>query len=156
MRRVALRGIRADVVRFVLSFASATGPVIVRWAGGAVLALHGLIHLMGVVLLWKLGQPGDLRYADMSPVAGSVAGLAVGVVWLAGAALFVFAAALLVSSRSGWRAAALAAVVLSVPVLGPSASMASAGLVVDAAVLLFVILTSGSARPVPHQPVQES
>lgn len=117
----------------------------VRRAGAAVLAGHGLIHLMGVALLWKLGQPGGLRFADMSPIPGSAAGLAVGAVWLSAAALFVWAAWLLVARRPRWRTAALAAVVVSVPVLGPSASMAAAGLVLDAVILLFVILTWGPA-----------
>ena len=124
----------------------------VRRAGGAVLAGHGLIHLMGVALLWKLGQPGELRYADMSPVPGSAAGVAVGVLWLSAAALFGWAAWLFVAGRPRWRVAALAAVVVSVPVLGPSASMAAAGLALDALILLVVILTWGPAPQVSqHQ-----
>jgi len=108
-----------------------------RRAGGAVLAGHGL--------MWKLGQPGELRYADMSPVPGSAAGLAVGVVWLSAAALFGWAAWLFVAGRPRWRVAALAAVVVSVPVLGPSAAMAAAGLALDALILLVVVLTWGPA-----------
>lgn len=130
--------------------------VIASWAGGAVLFFHGLIHLMGVQLLWKLGQPGELRYAEMSPVPGSAAGLAVGVVWLASTVLFVLAAWLLITGRARWRAVALAAVALSVPVLGPSASMASVGLAVDAVVLLVVVLTPAFPRRQPNQPSQES
>jgi hypothetical protein len=67
---------------------------------------------------------------------------------LTSAALFVLAAGLLVVHRPRWRAVALAAVVVSVPVLLPSASIAPAGLAVDAAVLLFVIATWRSARRV--------
>ena len=124
-----------------------------RRAGGVVLAGHGLIHLMGVALMWKLGQPGELRYADMSPVPGSAAGLAVGVVWLSAAALFGWAAWLFVAGRPRWRVAALAAVVVSVPVLGPSAAMAAAGLALDALILLVVVLTWGPA-PLVSQPQQ--
>ena len=127
-----------------------------RWAGGGVLLVHGVIHLMGVALMWKLGQPGELRYADMAPAPGSGAGLAVGAVWLTCAALFVLSGALVATRHARWRAVALAAVVLSVPVLGPSASMAAVGLAADGVILLAVILT-WPARQIPgHQPGQES
>jgi hypothetical protein len=36
-------------------------------AAAVVIAAHGLVHLMGVSLLWKLGEPGQLRYADAVP-----------------------------------------------------------------------------------------
>ena len=138
----------------------AASPAIAVWAGGALLAAHGLIHLMGVAIFWHLAEPGGLRYGDVSPLPGSMAGLLVGAVWLACAALFVLAAGLLVAHRARWRAAALAAVVLSVPVLGPLASMAPLGLALDGVILLVVILTWGSARRVPQpqqqQPGQES
>ncbi|HEY5247431.1 MAG TPA: hypothetical protein VIJ15_03140 [Dermatophilaceae bacterium] len=138
------------------SRAQPAASLIARWAGGAVLAGHGLIHLMGVALLWELGQPGELRYADMSPVPGSAAGILAGVVWLTGAALFTWAAALLVARRLRWRAAALAALAVSVPVLGPAASMTSVGLALDGVILLVVVLTSGPTRQVPqHTPGQE-
>jgi hypothetical protein len=35
------------------------------------LALHGLVYLMGVDLLWKLGEPGDLTYEDAVPTPGT-------------------------------------------------------------------------------------
>ena len=47
-------------------------------AAGVVIAALGLVHLLGVALLWKLGQPGQLRYADAVPAPGqAVAGLVV-------------------------------------------------------------------------------
>ena len=92
----------------------------------------------------------------MTPAPGSVAGLAVGAVWLTCAALFVLSGALVATRHARWRAVALAAVVLSVPVLGPSASMAAVGLAADGVILLAVILT-WPARQIPaHQPGQES
>lgn len=42
-------------------------------AAAVVIAAHGLIHLMGMALLWKLGEPGGLRYADAMLVPGSAA-----------------------------------------------------------------------------------
>ena len=42
-------------------------------ATAVVITVHGLVHLMGVSLLWKLGEPGQLRYADAVPAPGTVA-----------------------------------------------------------------------------------
>ena len=86
-------------------------------AAAVVIAVHGLIHLMGVALLWKLGEPGGLRYADAVPAPGSAAAYVVGGLWLLAAVLFVTAAVLLVAGRAAWRMTALAAVVVSVPVI---------------------------------------
>jgi hypothetical protein len=72
-------------------------------AAAVVITAHGLIHLMGVALLWKLGQPGGLRYAPAVPAPGSTAGYVVGGLWLAAAVLFVTAAVLLAAGRAAWR-----------------------------------------------------
>ena len=109
-------------------------------AAAVVIAAHGLVHLMGVALLWKLGEPGGLRYADTAPVPGSAAAYLVGGLWLAAAVLFVAAAVLLVAGRSAWRMTALAAVVVSVPVIGLMPSQAVAGLVIDGLVLVLVLV----------------
>jgi len=45
-------------------------------AAAVVIAAHGLVHLVGVALLWKLGEPGQLRYADAESAPGSTAGRA--------------------------------------------------------------------------------
>jgi hypothetical protein len=111
---------------------------LLRVAAAAVLAGHGLIHLMGVALLWRWGEPGDLRYGDVSPAAGSVAGKLVGGLWLAATLLFLLTAVLVLTRRRAWRAAALLAAVVSIAVLLPSASIAPAGLIIDAAVLIAV------------------
>jgi hypothetical protein len=87
-------------------------------AAAVVIAMHGLLHLMGVALLWKLGQPGGLRYADAVPAPGSAAAYVVGGLWLLAAVLFVAAAVLLMARRAAWRITAFAAVVVSVPVIG--------------------------------------
>jgi hypothetical protein len=112
-----------------------------------VLIVHGLIHLLGVPLLWRLGQPGQLRYADAHPAPGSAGGLAVGSLWLVAGALFIAAAVLLVASRPAWRPVCVIAVLVSAPVLAMSASVAAAGLVIDAAVVVAVITSlRGKAR----------
>jgi hypothetical protein len=114
-----------------------------------VIAVHGLIHLMGVALLWKLSEPGGLRYADAAPAPGSAAAYVVGGLWLMAMVLFVAGAVLLVAGRAAWRMTALAAVVLSVLVIGLMPSQAVAGLVVDGLVLVVVTVSWLRARTVP-------
>jgi hypothetical protein len=117
-------------------------------AAAVVIAAHGLIHLMGVALLWKMGEPGGLRYADAVPASGSAAGYVVGGLWLLAAVLFVAAAVLLVTGRA-WRLTALAGVVVSAPVIGLMPAQAVAGLVVDGLVLAVVAGSWLHARTVP-------
>ncbi|RYV52948.1 hypothetical protein [Pengzhenrongella frigida] len=119
-----------------------------RRAGAAALAGHGLMHLVGVVLLWRLGEPGWLRFADVSPTPGSPAGLAVGVLCLVAAAAFVAAAAGVLLDRDWWHRVLLGAVVVSCGALLPSASSAAAGLVVDWIALVVAIMAGARvARP---------
>ena len=118
-------------------------------AAAVVIAVHGLIHLMGVELLCKLGQPGGLRYADAVPTPGSAAGYEVGGLWLLAAVLFVAAAVLLVAGRAAWRMTALAGVVVSVPVIGLMPGQAVRGPVIDGLVLAVVAVSWLRARAVP-------
>jgi hypothetical protein len=116
-------------------------------AAAVVIAAHGLVHLMGVALLWKLGEPGQLRYADAVPAAGSTGGYLAGGLWLVAAALFVTAAVLLATGRA-WRLYALAGVAVSAPVIGLAPGQAVAGLVVDGLVLVLVAASWLRARAV--------
>lgn len=113
------------------------------------IAVHGLIHLMGVALLWKLGETGQLRYADAVPAPGSAAGYAVGGLWLVATVLFVAAAVLLVAGRAAWRMTALAAVVVSASVIGLMPGQAVWGLAVDGLALVVVAVSWLRARAVP-------
>ncbi|MHA6794251.1 hypothetical protein ACVGVM_12200 [Pseudonocardia bannensis] len=105
------------------------------------MAGHGLLHLLGVVLLWGLAEPGALRFADNVPPAGSPVGALAGAGWLAATALFVLAAGLLSVRRRSWRVVALLAVAASVPFLAQMASAAGVGLVVDAVVAVAAVTT---------------
>jgi hypothetical protein len=116
-------------------------------AAAVVIAVHGLVHLMGVALSWKLGEPGQLRYAVLAP--GSAAGYLAGGLWLAAAVLFVTAAVLLVAGRAAWRITALAGVAVSAPVIGLAPGQAAAGLVVDGLVLVLVAVSWLRTRKVP-------
>ena len=115
-------------------------------ATAVVIAAHGLVHLMGVSLLWKLGEPGQLRYADAVPAPGTVAAELAGGLWLLAAVLFVAAAILLVAGRAAWRLAALAGVAISVPVIGLAPGQAAAGLAVDGLIVVLVVVSWLRAR----------
>lgn len=120
-----------------------------RRAGAALLLGHGLAHLIGVALLWNLGEPGWLRSVDLSPVPGSAAGLAVGALWLVAAAGFVAAGGAVLTGRPWWRVT-LGAVVVSCAALLPSAQAAAAGLVVDWLTMVVAIMAGArSVAPVP-------
>jgi hypothetical protein len=118
-------------------------------AVAVLIAAHGLVHLMGVSLLWKLGEPGQLRYADAVPEPGTAAAYLVGGLWLAAAVLFVAAAVLLAAGRAAWRMTALAGVVVSVPVIGLAPGQAVAGLAVDGLVLVLVAASWLRTRRAP-------
>jgi hypothetical protein len=124
---------------------------LLRAAAAAVLAVHGLIHLLGVALLWRWGEPGQLRYDDVSPAAGSLPGTIVGGVWLAATLLFLLTAVLLLAGHPAWRPVGLLAALVSIAVLLPSASIALAGLVVDAAVLAAVAVAVAAAHRGPRR-----
>ena len=126
-----------------------------RWARLAVIAAavliaaHGLIHLMGVALLWKLGQVGQLRYATAVLAPGSTAAYLVGGMWLVAAVLFMTAAVLLAAGRAAWRLTALAGVVVSAAVIGLMPGQAVAGLVIDGLILALVAVSWPRTRNVP-------
>ncbi len=97
----------------------------------------------------RWGQPGELRYDDVSPAAGSLLGMIVGGVWLAATLLFLLTAVLVLRGGPAWRPVGLLAGLVSIAVLLPSASIAPAGLLVDAAVLaaVAVAVTAAHRRP---------
>ncbi|MGR7023676.1 hypothetical protein [Geodermatophilus sp. URMC 62] len=124
---------------------------LLRAAAAAVLAVHGLIHLLGVALLWRWEEPGQLRYDDVSPASASLPGTIVGGVWLAATLLFLLTAVLLLAGRPAWRPVGLLAALVSIAVLLPSASIALAGLAVDAAVLIAVAAAVAAAHRSPRR-----
>ncbi len=119
---------------------------LLRALAAVVLTVHGIVHLMGVALLWRWAEPGALRYDDVHPQAGSTAGLVVGGLWLVAMLLFLVTATLLAAGRPAWRPIGLLAALVSAAVLAPSAAIAWAGLVVDAAVLVGAVLAVGAAH----------
>jgi hypothetical protein len=113
--------------------------------GAAALITHGLVHAMGLTLLWRWDDASNLRYND-HPTPGSTLGIVAGATCLLAGALFIAAGVIVLLGRRAWRLLAVIAVLLSVPVLIPFADAALAGLIVDLGVLIAVFLTYGT-RP---------
>ena len=121
-----------------------------RIAAGAVLAAHGLIHLIGFVVPWGISRVEGFPYRTMA-VGGAIAfddtgAQSIGVVWLACAVGFVVAG-LGIWRRASWAlqlTAALAIVSIVACVLGLPET--SAGILVNA-VILGAIAWVSYARP---------
>jgi hypothetical protein len=121
-------------------------PVLVRFAGGVVIIGHGLLHLMGTMLLWHLGRPGDLQYGDMVPgpqsssavLPGSSIAILAGMEWLAAALVFVAAGIALIIRQRIWVWPTLGGVLLSLPVLIANAHLTAAGIVLDCLLLVVI------------------
>jgi len=122
---------------------------VVRWLAAIFVALHGAVHLMGVVLLWKLAEPGGLRYADAVPTPGTVGGYLVGAGWFLAGAVLGVAAWLLVMRRAVWPAVAVAGALLSSAVILINPGQAYAGLIANVVVLGLAVLgwLATRARP---------
>jgi hypothetical protein len=118
-----------------------------RVCSAAVLAIHGAVHAMGVALLWELGQPGSLRYADAAPTPGTAWAIVVGGLWALAGLLFITAGVMLAMARHEWLGLATAAAVISVPVIVPMVGQAPLGLAVSGAVLVVCVALLRGARP---------
>lgn len=115
-------------------------PMVVRLAVGVVIVGHGLLHLIGTSLLWRLGQVGDLHYGDMLPSAPPWVTVVAGTQWLAAAAVFIAAGIALIIGRGIWWWLTLGGIILSLPAVIMNAQFAAAGIVLD--VLLLVPLAA--------------
>jgi len=113
-----------------------TAEVVTRWSAGLVVASHGFVHGMGVALLWRLAEPGSLRYTDAVPRPGSVAGYASGLGWLVAGLAFVVGAVQLVRHDDRWLATVTLAAAASLPILSVMATQAPFGVAVDMATLV--------------------
>lgn len=112
-----------------------------RAAAAVLLAAHAAIHLMGVVLLWELGEPGDLTRTDAVPEPGTASAWIAGAGWALAAAGVALTAVWVARADPRWPYAGLAASVPSLAVMAPMAGAAPVGLVVSAAVLIASVAT---------------
>jgi hypothetical protein len=114
------------------------------------LAVHGLIHLIGFVVAWRLVEVQGFAYSTTAAWGrielGDVGARVVGLGWLLAAACFV-AAGIGVWQRATWAApwTGLAAVVsLVLCVLGSPAAIR--GVWIDVAILIAVVALQWSVR----------
>lgn len=120
--------------------------MILRLAATAVLAAHGLIHLIGFLVPWRITEVEGFTYRTTA-LAGTVelgetGALVLGLAWLAIAAGFVVAA-VGVWRRAAWApglTAGLAIASLVVCALGLPETVA--GIVVNVAILAIVAWTA--------------
>ncbi len=122
----------------------------VRWIGALLLVAHGAVHAMGALLLWQLGEPGSLTYADATPEAGTVAGFVAGLAWVIGGGLFMVAGIRLAQRRS-WAPIAVAASLVSLPPVALMASNGPMGVMIDVVVLSVALVIWWAER----QPVSQ-
>lgn len=99
----------------------------VRWLVGVVVALHGLIHLLGAAKGFGWAEVTQLR----QPISNIMGGA-----WLAAAMLVVAAGVMLARSARGWWIVSAAAALTSQAVILSSWSDAKAGTVVNLILLL--------------------
>ncbi len=103
-----------------------------------IVAVHGLIHLMGFAKAFNLASFEQLRVPISQPL---------GLLWLAAALLFVLSAILLVVAPDRWWAPALGAVVISQVVIITSWSDARFGTIANLIVLVPAVIAALGHAP---------
>ncbi|TSA79943.1 ABC transporter permease [Deinococcus detaillensis] len=119
-----------------------------HWGAGIVLALHGLIHLLGFVAYLRLATVATLPYKttflsgrlDLGVAGTSVFGLA----WGVAALRFVLVAAAFFLHWDWWRPALIAVTLLSLVLTVLDVGVAFAGVAVN--IMILLALWFGSRR----------
>lgn len=109
-----------------------------RWIFVVLLAVHGLVHLMGFAKAFELAELPQLA----QPISRGM-----GVAWLGAALAMLATAVLFAAGQRGWWAAALAAVTLSQVVIVSSWGDARLGTIANALVLAGVVYGFASQGP---------
>lgn len=107
---------------------------------GFLLALHGLVHLIGFLLAWRIVAPTGFDYDDVWPDAGTWPGRVVGVVWLLVAVALVVVGARLANRRDVPVAALVVPLLASVVVSAMSSPQALPGLVISVGLLVAIVV----------------
>lgn len=123
----------------------AHGPTHVAARIGIVLVgVHGLIHLIGFVVPWRLATLEGFPYTTTafwdSVDLGATGVRLVGLVWLATAAAFVAGAIGLWRGARWGRAITAGAAIVSIPICLLSSPAATVGLIVDVGILAVLVL----------------
>ena len=115
------------------------------------LALHGLVHGLGLTATWQVGPAGTVSASPgLVPAisAGTPQAKVLGVLWLLALAGFIAASAGLVAYLPWWRPVAAAACVVSLALSIAWWSDAKVGALIDVAILAGLIVTVLVAWPV--------
>jgi hypothetical protein len=106
------------------------------------LAVHGLVHLIGFLATWGLARPDSVSRAPTNlfhATFGSPFAQLLGLVWLVALAAFLTAAVLLIGDDAAWRFIAVAGVGVSMPLVALWWRDAPIGAVANALVLVAVL-----------------
>lgn len=114
------------------------------WAAALVLALHGLVHLMGTTVYLKLGELEGMPYKttllDGRWDLGDGGIRVFGALWAVAAAAFMAAAAGWVGGWGAWQPVLVGATLLSLALTVLDATRAPVGIAVNLAVLTALLL----------------
>ncbi len=124
-----------------------------------VLALHGLIHLLGFSVYWKLAEPEGFTYPETLLAgnldADSTVIRVLGILWLVGALGFVTSAICVVLRQAWWQPFMLLITMLSLLLCALAFPDAWAGIVLNI-VILAIVLTRLWLAPVAASPDNEA
>jgi hypothetical protein len=116
-----------------------------RFALAALLAVHGLLHLIGFVRPWGLASPRGPA-TQSAPALNPAEARAVGVLWLLACVAMLAAAALVLRGRAGWWVPAAAGLALSQALIIGAWSQARVGTLVNLLVLVPVVVAAAQGR----------
>jgi uncharacterized membrane protein YkvI len=107
---------------------------------GFLLVLHGLVHVVGFLLSWRILEPSGFAYADVWPDAGTWPGRAVGVLWLLVAGSLVVVGARMANRRDVPVSALTIPLVMSVVVNAMASPQALPGLAISVGLLSAIVV----------------
>lgn len=120
--------------------------MLARFGIAALFALHGLIHLMGVIAYWELADLADLPYQTTLLngrwEVGDGGMRLFGFAWLVATAGFVAAAIGIVSRRAWWHSTVVMSAALSLAICSLVWSDAWRGVLIDVVILTGIAIVS--------------
>jgi hypothetical protein len=117
---------------------------------GFLLALHGLVHLLGFVISWRLFEVQNFHYDDVWPAAGSWPGRLAGVLWLVAAMTLAVIGTRLAVRRPVTRLQLVGPLVLSLAMTLTALPSALPGAAVSGSILVaMAVLAARRARLSP-------
>jgi hypothetical protein len=125
-----------------------------RILAGALLFLHGSVHLLGAIVYWKVAEIEDLPYPttflDGRAEATDTAIAVLGGIWLLAAVGFALGGVALASGLEWWKIATASAAIVSIGVAVPGLPDAAIGLAVSVVVLVAMALYEVVVAPRLH------